>query len=88
MNMKALGGVGEHARGRPLLWPKLQTPQHAFIPAGQFSEQSTLPLDMDGARENFDARNPDRGEGTPVRRYNLPASTPPPASRFASTGAR
>ena len=31
-----------------------------------------LPLHMDGTRENFDARNPDRRKGTPVRRHNLP----------------
>src|SRR6266481_4870560 len=71
MNMKALGGVGEHARGGPLLWPELETPQHAFIPAGQFPEQSTLPLHMDGAREHFDAGNPDRPQGAAVRRHNL-----------------
>jgi hypothetical protein len=37
---------------------------------------------MDGARENFDARNPDRRKGTPVRRHNLPRFHAPAGQPF------
>src|SRR5947207_957392 len=82
MNMKAFGSIGEHAGRGPLSWPEFYTPEHAFIPPGQFSEQSTVPLHMDDAHEHFDTRNPDRREGTAVRRHDLTCFQPPTRKPF------
>ena len=60
MDMKTLGSVGEHARGRPLPGPELEIRQSSLVAPGEFSEQAPMPLHVDGARENFHARNPDR----------------------------
>jgi hypothetical protein len=41
-----------------------------------------VPLHMDGAREHFDAGNPDRCEGAAIRRYNLTCFHTPAGKPF------
>ena len=88
MNMKTFSGVGEHARGRPLPGPELQIRQNSLVAPGEFSEQSPMPLHVNGARKTS---TPGIQTAASERRFAdtiCPASTPTPARRFASAGAR
>ena len=58
MNVKTLRRLGEHPGGRPLLRPEPDPCQRPFIATCKFAEQSAMPLRMNGARKNFDPRDP------------------------------
>src|SRR5947207_15929218 len=58
MNVKSLCAVREHARSRPLPWPKPDFGERAFVLAHKFAEASSMRLRKDLSHKNLDTWDP------------------------------
>ena len=61
VDVKTLGGTGEHFGGGPLFGPQADLAQAAFACAAEFGKQAPVPLGMHLARDEIHAGNPGAG---------------------------